>query len=57
MKKFIVGMLVGYLLTSIFSISAPPTWFWGAVGFLAVGATSAGVFWYRFNDDLHEGEF
>ena len=57
MKNVVIGMLAGYLLTSIFSISAPPAWFWWMTVFLGVGGASLGVGWYRFNDDLHDGEF
>ena len=57
MKKFSIGLLVGYLVTSIFGISAPPAWFWWIVIFLGASAASMGACWYRFNDDYHEGEF
>ena len=57
MKKFVIGMLAGYLLTSIFSIPALPASFWYFVagsGILFGMLLSA---WWRFNDDLHEGDF
>ena len=57
MKKFMIGLLAGYLLTSIFSISAPPTWFWWIAVFVGASVASAGACWHRFNDDLHDGEF
>ena len=57
MKKFMLGLSAGYLLTSIFSISAPPVWFWWILIFLGASAASAGACWYRFNDDLRDGEF
>ena len=57
MKKFVVGMLAGYLLTSIFSIPALPPYFWYFTG----GCTIVGIMmltaWWKFNDDLHDGEF
>ena len=57
MKKFTIGMLAGYLLTSIFSIPALPTYFW----YFTIGASIVGCIllnaWWRFNDDLHDGEF
>jgi len=57
MKKFIVGMLVGYLLTSIFSIPALPEYFWYfSSGVVAISLILWSA-WHRFNDDLHEGEF
>ena len=57
MKKIAIGMLAGYLLTSIFSIPALPTYFWffaGGTGVLGLMLTLA---WWKFNDDLHEGDF
>jgi len=57
MKQFLIGGIAGYLLTSIFSISAPPVWFWWVVIFAAASFLSAGACWRRFNDDLHDGEF
>ena len=57
MKEFVIGMLTGYLLTSIFSIPALPAYFWyftGGAGILFGMMLSA---WWRFNDDLHEGDF
>ena len=57
MKKFTIGLLAGYLLTSIFSIPALPVhfwYFWGGVIVLGLVVWNA---WHRFNDDLHEGEF
>ena len=57
MKKIAIGMLAGYLLTSIFSIPALPTYFW----FFSGGAFVLGLVftlaWWKFNDDLHEGDF
>jgi len=57
MKKFTLGMLAGYLLTSIFSIPALPEYIWYFLG----GVTSLVLIlwcaWNRFNDDIHEGEF
>ena len=57
MKKFMLGLSAGYLLTSIFSIPAPPIWFWWVVIFLGASAASMGACWYRFNNDMHVGEF
>ena len=57
MKKIAIGMLAGYLLTSIFSIPALPAYFWffaGGAGVLGMIFTLA---WWKFNDDLHEGDF
>ena len=57
MKKFTIGLLAGYLLTSIFSIPALPAAFW----YFTLGASIVGGIllnaWWRFNDDLHDGEF
>ena len=57
MKKFSIGMLAGYLLTSIFSIPALPSSFWYFMGGLTIMSIVLMVAWWRFNDDLHEGEF
>ena len=57
MKKFSIGMLAGYLLTSIFSIPALPTSFWYFTGGVAIVVTMMLLAWWRFNDDLHDGEF
>ena len=57
MKKFVLGVLTGYLLTSIFSISAPPLWTWGLVGLILMLLGTIGMYWYRVNDDMYEGDF
>ena len=57
MKKFSIGMLAGYLLTSIFSIPALPSSFWYFMGGLTIMSIVLMLAWWRFNDDLHEGEF
>jgi len=57
MKKFSIGMLTGYLLTSIFSISAPPAYFWYFWGGVTIVSLILWSAWHRFNDDIHEGEY
>ena len=57
MKKFAIGMLAGYLLTSIFSIPALPTYFWFFSGGAFVLGLMLALAWWKFNDDLHEGDF
>ena len=57
MKQFLIGGTAGYLVTSIFSIPSPPIWFWWFVIFIVASVASMGACWYRFNDDLHDGEF
>jgi len=57
MKQYLIGGIAGYLLTSIFSIPAPPVWFWVVCAFVGAGVATAGACWYRFNNDLHDGEF
>ena len=57
MKQLLIGGITGYLLTSIFSISAPPAWFWWACLFSVFIFALVFVGWRRFNDDMHEGEF
>jgi len=57
MKKFGYGMLAGYLLTSIFSISPPPEYFWYFSSGLGICCLIGYSAWVKFNDDLHEGEF
>lgn len=57
MKKIVIGMLAGYLLTSIFSIPALPASFWYFSGCLSVLSLVLWSGYRRFNDDLHDGEF
>lgn len=57
MKKIAIGMLAGYLLTSIFSIPALPTYFWFFTGGASVLGLVFTLAWWKFNDDLHEGDF
>ena len=57
MKLFVLGLSAGYLLTSLFSIPSPPLGFWLFTGLMAMFVGTGGLWWYRFNDDLHEGEF
>ena len=57
MKKFITGMLAGYLLTSIFSIPALPTYFWFFSGGAGIVVFMLALAWWKFNDDLYEGDF
>ena len=57
MKKIGIGLLAGYLLTSIFSIPAPPTYFWFFTSGVGIFALMFFLAWWRLNDDLHEGEF
>ena len=57
MKNVMIGMLAGYLLTSIFSIPALPQSFWYFLGGVMSLSLVLWCAWYRFNDDIHEGEF
>ena len=57
MKKFAIGVLTGYLLTSIFSIPALPSTFWLTTSILTAAALLLTTAWFRFNNDLHDGEF
>jgi hypothetical protein len=57
MKKFGIGMLAGYLLTSIFSIPSLPAYFWYFTGGLAMVLMMMVTAWWRLNDDIHEGDF
>ena len=52
-----MGVLTGYLLTSIFSIPAMPASFWYFAGGVTIMSIAMSVAWWRFNDDLHDGEF
>tara|TARA_Y100000593_G_C4219126_1_gene290875 strand:+ start:119 stop:292 length:174 start_codon:yes stop_codon:yes gene_type:complete len=57
MKKFIIGLSTGYLLTSLFSIPSPPQYFWYfIIGSFIVGLAIMKA-WWRFNDDIYEGDF
>ena len=57
MKKFVIGMLAGYLLTSIFSIPALPGSFWYFLSGVTTVVLILWCAWNRFNDDVHDGEF
>ena len=57
MKKYVIGMLAGYLLTSIFSIPALPDYFWFFFGGVITVSLIFWSAWYRLNDDLYDGEF
>ena len=57
MKTFTIGLLAGYLLTSIFSIPALPRSFWFFSGGVFVCCLIIWNAWRRFNDDLYEGDF
>ena len=57
MKKVMIGVLTGYLLTSIFSIPALPASFWYFTGGAMIVFLATWLAWWRFNDDLHDGEF
>ena len=57
MRKFVIGVLAGYLLTSIFSIPALPMGFWYFASVFAVCGLFLAAAWFRFNNDLHDGEF
>ena len=57
MKKFTIGLLAGYLLTSIFSIPALPSYFWYFSGGASIVGLTLWSAWQRFNDDVYDGEF
>ncbi len=57
MKLFVLGLSAGYLLTSLFSIPAPSLGFWLFTGLLSIMVGTVGVYWYKLNDDLYEGDF
>lgn len=57
MKRFSIGVLAGYLLTSIFSIPPLPSSFWHFMGGITIMSIVMAVAWWRMNDDLHEGDF
>ena len=57
MKKFVIGLFAGYLLTSIFSIPALPLYFWYFWGGCSILGIVFWLAWQRFNDDLYDGDF
>ena len=57
MKNFVMGVSVGYLLTSLFSIGAPPILFWLACATIIVVSTPVGYAWWKINDDGLDGDF
>jgi hypothetical protein len=57
MKEFIAGLSTGYLLTSIFSIPALPTYFWFFATGLTIVCSMFALAWWKVNDDLVDGDF
>ena len=53
MKKYLLGGIAGYLLTSIFSIPEPPTLFWWTSALLFAIATYFYFIWWRLNNDTY----
>lgn len=51
MKQYIIGGIIGYLVTSIFSISAPPAWFWWLMISLCITGLIVYLLALRLNDD------
>ena len=51
MKRYLIGGIIGYLVTSIFSISAPPVWFWWMLGSLCITGLIVYLLVLRMNND------
>ena len=53
MKQYLIGGIVGYLLTSIFSIPSPPSVFWWMTGL--VGAIASYLYFvvWQMNTDSY----
>ena len=50
MKKYVIGGVAGYLLTSIFSIPSPPSFFWWTTGLSLAIASYLYFVWWRFDN-------
>ena len=50
MKQYLIGGIVGYLLTSIFSIPSPPTAFWWFTTLLSALLAYLYFVWWRFDN-------
>ena len=50
MKKYVIGGVAGYLLTSIFSIPSPPSFFWWTIGLSLAIASYLYFVWWRFDN-------
>ena len=50
MKKYLIGGIAGYLLTSIFSIPSPPTFFWWMTGLTIALLSYLYFVWWRFDN-------
>lgn len=55
MKKYLIGGIAGYLLTSIFSIPSPPMEFWWILGLMSAIGSYLYFVWYRLDND-HLGD-
>ena len=50
MKKYLIGGVAGYLLTSIFSIPSPPDLFWWMSGLILALSSYMYFAWWRFDN-------
>ena len=53
MKKYLIGGIAGYLLTSIFSIPSPPNWFWWLVCLVIAIMSYLYFVWWRMDTDIY----
>ena len=50
MKQYLIGGIVGYLLTSIFSIPSPPSIFWWIFGLILALSSYLYFVWWRLDN-------
>ena len=56
-KPLLIGLLVGYLITSGANIPFPPDSFWHFFFGLVIVGIIIGRAYFKINDDMHPGEF
>ena len=53
-QALLAGFVSGYLVTSFFSISFPPVWFWIASGGFFILSCVCYLYWRRLNEDIYD---
>jgi len=51
MKQYLIGGIIGYLITSIFSLPAPPVWIWLISSSLCITGIAMYLLLLKVNND------